>query len=1788
MTQPPFPGNDFFGQIDSVARKLTGNAYRLKRDDPDAPGKFTEFIAQSEQEFGATRPIPQVAQPTQIAQPTRVFQDFEQGGFQQPGEMQFGVHRPESRYFQFRKEDRPESTNIIGQTIGKGIGPVAAELGRGTGAFGRWLGEAFEQQAYGSGGAGTELYAEHVGGKTPFDIAFKEARDSGMSMTDAFEAARGFDKQFDIGNEKTGYHGVSGFLRGVGDTLRGDLGITEPYVREGGTRRPMFTVGLADLASEVVNPMTILPGVGETRLITAPAKQIPKIVRGTRAGAGAALRQAGQSAEQAAEAIGRTGVGNVLDPVPPQTVAGRAAGEVVQPEPMRVFHGSEKVFDISDIESAAPRYPGGLGEGVYVAPDAETAGFYGRNVQETELRLKNPLKIDPENFDTYREPPELVDAIQRGEVDSVLIGEAMQPFDVRIGGKWHQVRDAESLEDIGALAREAGHDGVIATRLRGMDEILVLDKSALGTPTAAPRGAGGVAVEAFEEAGRAQARKLREGLDDLDYYGEGETIRLQWMKNAEGGQVLGNSEEIRPLTNEIFIKEIRPKLEDKTQTFQQFQAKTGVTHVSFLKRAEDASFKSGKIGKLDELLPDESTAMYVRRVDNFTSPEAKAFANTADSSVFPLEAQRATRQPITPARQADVAAGGAVPEGALPTRSAFDAPKGEKVTVYDSAGNPLEATVAYRSDANKRYVSVKLEGSDDWITLDDAVTDPNADLVDGRSFYAEDPTTPAYKALIDEKNQAKKIREKIGQEGYSDADSDFINKWWQRDSAAQEAGSAADVAPITRRAAAAEVAEEVTPVQRVAPTDPLAAARAAELDEVRRVSAAGGRLTPEQQALLREAEAPTAQADVAAGVTPDQQAIIDDVGTGARPIERAVADAQASRASGTAGGSGPPAIRNRPTADASFPEGSRAAVFQPASSVPWKDDPLIQRAVKVIRATKTLQPESAAALSRGRQRQIARGGQGARGAETFSEVGPAFKREIGGEIQRPEFEPITDLFSPEELNELRSRIWGRGSVLEFPDQTPGFTNWRQFNASEAFDRLFHPDSAVLPTPSEQALLERVFGPEFVRAVKSKKAGGQKAWDIAMDLWNLPRAMLATGDISATARQAGLLGPGNPKQFKDAFISQLKAFAHEEYALASREAIEASPNFLRFTTKTGEPIDAFSTANRRLHISQIGESAERGSREEIFLTSIAGRLPIMKNSERAFVTILNELRFSVMERMVDAAELANRSDAIAKGIPGSGTTPISAKSIALAREVGTHEDILNIVAHRLDIEKLPDGLTPQEHALEIANNVGGATDQQLDAIAAYINYTTGRGSLGKAEGAAPLLNGLLFSPRLAISRFQVPLSLLTRAPNVRKKIAMDLVKTAGGISLFLWLADNSPGGHIDVTANRFSSDFGKMRIGKTRFDFGAGTLQAIRFVSQIATGKRVATGTRSVSKTHPFNPEIASRYLRSKAHPSLGLGLDVANREDFLGEDFLLDAESFKDFDVTEGALRRNPLLRTFTFMWIQDVVEAWKESGPIVGALAIPLAIAGVGASSFSTSDDTSIELWGQPITDVWPFQQELAKDLLARTSDRGPSAFDQLDIDRYDALQDILVQLEERAIDKRTAVNRYFSINTFYSGLRKGLSAGIFGGNPNEEAVFPETPSGGTDAEKAALQEYYDSSAPFESPSGFNSDEWGKVLRVLERKWQTEDTLHYVLANTHNKPVPQELLDILPKKTRVAIKRSSDARAKFLKSEGQEEPDIEFGSPLTEQAPVPTSASATPIIGPTKPTWVGRQLGGQ
>ena len=429
MTQPPFPGNDFFDQIDSVARNLTGNAYRLKRDDPTAPQKFTEFIAQSEQEFNATQP--------QAA--PQSFRDFEQGGFRQPQTAQptqsVGVQHPDAQPSMGLLE-----TFLTQHPLGRGaLGALDVHA------------RTIEEIAGGARYLGRILPDELPGGyepiavtqrQTEFDRVFDDARSRGLRLMDAFREARetvGFEQQhIPIGTEETGRHGVSGFLAALGNQIRGDLGQTNV------DRNPLFEVGTTDLAIETLaDPLFWVPGLGEAGPIL---KGTRAAVSGTKAGAGAALRQAGQSVEQAAAAMGRTGVGNVLDPVPPQTVAGRVEDvgaakpkliafnkeltKRLETEPLQKFDdqfpraredrvstklGRELTPEVSTAQTGEPfdavlfrgfgREDAGsvfndlniegnvLGEGTYTTPSAIHAANFGDEIEELRVVLQNPLVI---------------------------------------------------------------------------------------------------------------------------------------------------------------------------------------------------------------------------------------------------------------------------------------------------------------------------------------------------------------------------------------------------------------------------------------------------------------------------------------------------------------------------------------------------------------------------------------------------------------------------------------------------------------------------------------------------------------------------------------------------------------------------------------------------------------------------------------------------------------------------------------------------------------------------------------------------------------------------------------------------------------------------------------------------------------------------------------------------------------------------------------------------------------------------------------------------------------------------------------------------------------------------------------------------------------------------------------------------------------------------------------------------------------------------------------------------
>ena len=126
------------------------------------------------------------------------------------------------------------------------------------------------------------------------------------------------------------------------------------------------------------------------------------------------------------------------------------------------------------------------------------------------------------------------------------------------------------------------------------------------------------------------------------------------------------------------------------------------------------------------------------------------------------------------------------------------------------------------------------------------------------------------------------------------------------------------------------------------------------------------------------------------------------------------------------------------------------------------------------------------------------------GRETFEKSKAALK----GALPEADITPIEPGLTPDEVKELFEMI--RQSDLRY------FT---KLNTNTALSKL---SNGKIPTSGELELLERMFGKELGEALAALRSMGQKAWDTAMSILNLPRAILASFDLSAPLRQGALL------------------------------------------------------------------------------------------------------------------------------------------------------------------------------------------------------------------------------------------------------------------------------------------------------------------------------------------------------------------------------------------------------------------------------------------------------------------------------------------------------------------------------------------------------------------------------------------------------------------------------------------------------------------------------------------
>ncbi len=373
----------------------------------------------------------------------------------------------------------------------------------------------------------------------------------------------------------------------------------------------------------------------------------------------------------------------------------------------------------------------------------------------------------------------------------------------------------------------------------------------------------------------------------------------------------------------------------------------------------------------------------------------------------------------------------------------------------------------------------------------------------------------------------------------------------------------------------------------------------------------------------------------------------------------------------------------------------------------------------------------------------------------------------------PTFQPLkeTGEITADEIGELRASVRNNDKLGTF----------EKINTEIALNKIF--EKGKLPTDGEIRLLEKHFGEAFAKAVRKRRAKGQKAWDGFFDAINAPRTLLASMDASAMGRQGIMLAPMHPKLWSKALLASWKLlFSPKSLELAHQmETDQRTSEHANLAIESGIAFTQWE-----------GVSRPMSKREEGFMSNLAESIPglgrLIKRSERSYVIALNKLRLDVFSYH------ANQ---------WAGTNKTAADYQHLA-------DLINYLTGRGDIGFLRKA-APALNGLFFSPKFVASRIQVLSAT---------------GEGAIRSIRSGEIDP-------------------VFKIAVSNLAGFVGSGMMILALAALALGEDA-VEIDPRSSDFGKIRIGDTRIDFWAGYTPIIRLVTQLATGQRKVTDTGRIS------------------------------------------------------------------------------------------------------------------------------------------------------------------------------------------------------------------------------------------------------------------------------------------------------------------------------------------------------
>ena len=486
--------------------------------------------------------------------------------------------------------------------------------------------------------------------------------------------------------------------------------------------------------------------------------------------------------------------------------------------------------------------------------------------------------------------------------------------------------------------------------------------------------------------------------------------------------------------------------------------------------------------------------------------------------------------------------------------------------------------------------------------------------------------------------------------------------------------------------------------------------------------------------------------------------------------------------------------------------------------------------------------------------------------------------------------------------------------------------------------------SVAPDLTEQDIID------LFEHVKNHPAFQQRYFDSITARHGLEKLLGAHGGVIPTQKELTLLEEVFPKSFIDTILSK-KSFREK-----LGEAITNAVNLPRTLMSSMD----FSAPFRQ-GFFLMGDKRWRQAFPGMFKQFA---------SQKAFDDLMEEIRSRPNANMYGAAgldltgmggeHLSNREEAFASA--WGEKLPIAGMGVRASERA--FQGFLNKL--RADVF---DDLVNKSMELGVDFN---RNPQALKDIGNFVNMATGRGSLGKLNSSMPALSMAFFSPRLMASRIGIlnPQTYLPRwlggkyvNPAVRQAALTNLLKVSSIALTVLGLAKLAG---AEVADDPRNSDFGKIKIGDTRFDMLGGFGQYITLAARLLTSESISSNsgkTQSLDTNKygkPNDVDVIGKFLRNKESPFVSFAHDYLSGSDTNG----------KPFDLTDEALRHA------TPMLSQDIADAYeryktgKEGaehfGTLAGAaVAVPSAF-GIGVQTYEPkkpkwaeglSDDTMKEI---------------------------------------------------------------------------------------------------------------------------------------------------------------------------------------------------------------------------------------